>query len=193
MVSIPSQLIMLIDYLYLKFYGVEVKFGDVRLYGFPIIRKHKGSSIRLKQGCSLVSKTKYNVAGINHRVILATLTSDAKIEIGNSGISGSSICSVKSIIIKDYCGIGANSNIYDTDFHILDPLKRRSQNSILEAKAKCVTIEDDVWVASNVIILKGVTIGKGAIVGAGSVVTRDVPPYTLCVGNPAREVRKIVV
>jgi acetyltransferase-like isoleucine patch superfamily enzyme len=184
---------MLIDYLYLKFYGVEVNFGDVKLYGFPIIRKHKGSSIKLKQGCSLVSKTKYNVAGINHRVILATLTPNAKIVIGNSGISGSSICSVESIIIKDYCGIGANSNIYDTDFHILDPLKRRNQNFITEAKAKTVVIENDVWIASNVIILKGVTIGKGAVIGAGSVVTKHVPPYTLCAGNPAKVVRKIVV
>lgn len=52
-----------------------------------------------------------------------------------------------------------------------------------------VTIEDDVWIGARVIILPGVTVCKGAIIGAGAVVTRDVPPYAICVGNPARVVR----
>lgn len=46
-------------------------------------------------------------------------------------------------------------------------------------------------IGSNATILCGVTIGEGAIVGAGSVVTRDVPPYTVVAGNPARVLRKI--
>ncbi len=54
-----------------------------------------------------------------------------------------------------------------------------------------VTIEDKVWLGFNVIVLKGLTIGEGAIVGAGSVVTRDVSPYTIVAGNPARLVREI--
>jgi maltose O-acetyltransferase len=49
-----------------------------------------------------------------------------------------------------------------------------------------VRIEDDVWIGARAIILPGLRIGKGAIIGAGSVVTRDVPPYAICVGNPAR-------
>lgn len=52
-----------------------------------------------------------------------------------------------------------------------------------------VTIEDDVWIGTKVIILPGVRIGKGAIVGAGSVVTRPVPPYAIVAGNPARLIR----
>lgn len=50
-------------------------------------------------------------------------------------------------------------------------------------------IGNDVWVGANSVILKGRTIGDGAIVGAGSVVTRDVPPYAIAVGNPARIVK----
>jgi acetyltransferase-like isoleucine patch superfamily enzyme len=54
-----------------------------------------------------------------------------------------------------------------------------------------VTIKDKAWIGFNAIILKGVTIGEGSIVGAGSVVTKDVPPWTIVAGNPARIIREI--
>jgi galactoside O-acetyltransferase len=54
-----------------------------------------------------------------------------------------------------------------------------------------VKIEDKVWIGFNSIILKGVTIGEGAIVGAGSVVTKDVSPWTIVAGNPAKVIREI--
>jgi acetyltransferase-like isoleucine patch superfamily enzyme len=47
-------------------------------------------------------------------------------------------------------------------------------------------IGNDVWIGANSVILKGVTIGSGAIIGAGSVVTKDVPPYSIVVGNSAK-------
>jgi acetyltransferase-like isoleucine patch superfamily enzyme len=57
----------------------------------------------------------------------------------------------------------------------------------LEAKTKGpITVGDDVWIGFNSTILSGVTIGQGAVVAAGSVVTRDVPPYAIVGGNPAR-------
>jgi len=52
-----------------------------------------------------------------------------------------------------------------------------------------VKIEDDVWIGTRAIILPGVRIGKGAIIGAGAVITKDIPPYAVCVGNPARIIR----
>ncbi|MCB0501084.1 MAG: hypothetical protein KDD32_00210 [Bacteroidetes bacterium] len=52
-------------------------------------------------------------------------------------------------------------------------------------------IKDKAWIGFNVIILKGVTIGEGAVVGAGSVVTKDVPDYTIVVGNPAKLIKKL--
>jgi maltose O-acetyltransferase len=57
------------------------------------------------------------------------------------------------------------------------------------APPRTVTIGDDVWIGARAIILPGVTIGSGAVVGAGAVVAKDVPPRSVCVGNPARVVR----
>lgn len=50
-------------------------------------------------------------------------------------------------------------------------------------------IENDVWIGSNVVVLNGLHIGTGAIIGAGAVVTKDVPPYAIVVGNPARIIK----
>lgn len=52
-----------------------------------------------------------------------------------------------------------------------------------------VTIEDDVWIGSRVIILPGVKIGKGSIIGAGAVVTKDIPEYSIVGGVPAKLIR----
>lgn len=54
-----------------------------------------------------------------------------------------------------------------------------------------VTIEDDVWVGANAVILPGVTIGEHCVVAAGAVVTKDVPPHSLVAGVPAKVIKKI--
>lgn len=61
---------------------------------------------------------------------------------------------------------------------------------ILEFKGD-VTIEDDVWIGEGVAILPGVTIGKGAVIGANSVVTKDIPPYCIAAGIPAKIIRDL--
>jgi maltose O-acetyltransferase len=52
-----------------------------------------------------------------------------------------------------------------------------------------VRIGDDVWIGARAIILPGINIGKGAIIAAGAVVTKDVPPYAICAGSPARIIK----
>lgn len=54
-----------------------------------------------------------------------------------------------------------------------------------------IRIEEDCWIGANVTVLPGVTIGKGCTIGAGSVVTRDIPPYSVAVGAPARVIKKL--
>jgi len=55
---------------------------------------------------------------------------------------------------------------------------------------RLITIEDEVWIGANCVITIGVTVGKHSIVGAGSVVTKDIPPYCIAVGNPAKVIKK---
>ncbi|MFM5096973.1 CatB-related O-acetyltransferase [Aeromonas allosaccharophila] len=55
---------------------------------------------------------------------------------------------------------------------------------------KKISIGNDVWIGQNVTVLRGVTIGDGAVIGANSVVTKNVPPYSIVAGVPAREIKK---
>ena len=58
-------------------------------------------------------------------------------------------------------------------------------------KERPIVIEDDAWLGAGVVVLPGVTVGRGAVVAAGAVVTRDVPPFTIVGGLPARVLRAI--
>ncbi|MEO6150499.1 MAG: acyltransferase [Mucilaginibacter sp.] len=53
-----------------------------------------------------------------------------------------------------------------------------------------IVVEDECWIAANVVITSGVTIGKHSVIAAGAVVTKDIPPYSVAVGNPARVIKK---
>jgi len=88
--------------------------------------------------------------------------------------------------IGDRVMIGPSVHIY-TAAHLLQA-DHRIQG--LE-KATPVTIEENVWVGGGAILLPGVTLDRNAVVGAGAVLTRDVPPNTVVVGNPAWVIREI--
>ena len=64
------------------------------------------------------------------------------------------------------------------------------QNVIPSTKAPQTVVGNDVWIGRNVTILQGVTVGHGAVIGAHSVVTKDVEPYSIVAGLPARTIRK---
>ena len=58
-------------------------------------------------------------------------------------------------------------------------------------KERSIVIEDDVWLGAGVIVLPEITIGEGSIIGAGAVVTKDIPPHSVAVGNPAKVIKKV--
>lgn len=127
-----------------------------------------------------------------------------KIEIGESCYIGEStrIWSADSIKIGNRVLISHNVNIHDTNSHSVDSELRHQhfvqimssdhpQKNNFDIQSKSVEIEDDVWIGFNSTILKGVKIQEGAIIAACSVVTKDVPPYVVVAGNPARVIKNI--
>ena len=89
--------------------------------------------------------------------------------------------------IGDRTLIGYGTKIFSSN-HVIPP----NQESIFFAghDRKPIVIGKDVWIGANVIILAGRTVGDGAVIAAGSVVTKNVEPYTIVGGNPAKLIRR---
>ena len=96
------------------------------------------------------------------------------------------ILDVGKVTIGDNCMFAPNVAIY-TAGH---PIHPDSRNSMYEYGIQ-VSIGDNCWLGGNTIVCPGVKIGNNVVIGAGSVVTKDIPPYSLAVGNPCRVIRKI--
>ncbi|MDZ7677395.1 MAG: acyltransferase [Acidimicrobiales bacterium] len=113
----------------------------------------------------------------------------AQISIGaGTGLSGVSLCSVRSIEIGNNCLIGADVMIADTDFHAISPIRHRHAPKPLGSLNDRVRIGSNVFIGARSIVLKGVSIGDDAVIGAGSVVTGDVPSGAIAAGSPAKVV-----
>lgn len=116
---------------------------------------------------------------------------DARIEIGrNTKINNGfvAIAEKSSITIGQNCLIGTRVEIYDSDFHALSAEARRNGD---RHEASPVRIGDNVFIGSNVRILKGVTIGDGCVIANSSLVTRDLPANSLASGIPATVIRNL--
>lgn len=123
-------------------------------------------------------------------------------------IGASTFISRSAITIGRNVTVAWGAWFYDHDSHSLSAVDRRADQKLQLANlragelmtqhkdwekvsSKPIVVDDDAWIGMNAIILKGVTIGRGAVVGAGSVVTKDVEPWTVVAGNPARIVKRL--
>lgn len=137
-------------------------------------------------------------------------TDKGNISIGDNTYVGSStkLISREKIYIGNHVTIAWDCVIYDHNSHSLDYKERqkdifrqnndyRNGDNFIKSKdwsvvkSKPIIIEDNVWIGFDCVILSGVRIGEGAIVGAKSVVRKDVKPWTVVVGNPAVEIKKL--
>ena len=142
--------------------------------GTRVIHSQLGEMVQLENNNTIMYAKlgRYCYTGPNTNIRNATLGSFNSIS-WNVSIGGNTRdlnkVTMHSFIVYPKWGMGANSNWESV-------------------KEPCI-IENDVWIAAGVNILRGVTIGSGAVIGAGAVVTKDVPPYSIVVGNPGRVIR----
>lgn len=111
-----------------------------------------------------------------------------RIEIGAHTYIGPYTClSGDFIKIGESCLIASHSSIYANNHVFADPTRLiREQGHTY----KGIIIENDCWLGSGVRIVDGVTIGEGSVIGAGAVVTKNIPPYSVAVGVPAKVISR---
>ena len=139
-----------------------------------------------------------------HCRVYGTLQSqgDGRITIGDHTCiyERAVVGSVDRIEIGNCVIISNHVHIFDNNNHPTSPKCRRQMCMDgfegdswrwTHADSKPIVIEDNVWIGEYAAVLKGVTIGKGSIVASHAVVTKDVPPYSIVAGNPARVVKRI--
>ncbi len=134
--------------------------------------------------------------------LLVTENDTSEIRIGNNVFIGANTvidCALQ-VVIEDDVLLSYECLVLDSNNHSNDARTRR--NDLPDVRdgrpynwnaipSKPIYICRGAWIGARSIILKGVTIGEGAIVGAGSVVTKDVSPYTVVAGNPARVIKNV--
>ena len=164
--------------------------SPVKLFGHPICSRYPGSSISLGLHVTLDSSTRANPLGGYSPCVLRTMTSTARLSLGDRvGLSSSIVVAGNSIEIGEDTILGAGSMVLDNDFHA--PGSGFSWLTEYSKNSKPVRIGRGCFIGTRSIILKGVTLGDRVIIGAGTVVTKDIPAYSIAAGNPARIVGSI--
>jgi acetyltransferase-like isoleucine patch superfamily enzyme len=115
---------------------------------------------------------------------------DGRFVIGNHvWIGPQSYFDARDLVIEDYVGWGPGAKVLGSE-HVGVPV----DVPVIQTDLCIAPVRIEAWadIGTNAVILPGVTIGRGSIVGAGAVVTRDVPPFTVVAGVPARVIAKRV-
>lgn len=194
---------------------IDIDYLNEKIRNRELIEMQKsciiGKSTKLYNGSSIVNLQKNKSLielkdNVHCRGQLLIFSYAGKIQIGNNVFigEGTKIWSGSEVGIKIGNDVLISHNVFigDTNSHEIDYLQRAS--SFIEmttqghpkinpgVETKPVVIEDNVWLSFNVIVMKGVTIGKGSIIGSGSIITKDIPPFSLVVGNPARILKSLI-
>ena len=136
----------------------------------------------------------------NNQVVPKTIFISSNVTVGDNSygelsLYDFSVDSRSNLNIGNYVSIGPNVNFFLNENHFYKrlttfPISKLQNNIIQDSYSKgSIVIEDEVWIGANSLILSGVNIGKGAIIAAGSVVTKNIEPYSIYGGNPAKLIK----
>lgn len=158
---------------------------NLKLHGYPVVFRFPDAQMQFGDDVTLNSNFWSNMLGLYQRTIIVA-RGTGRIQIGNHvGMSGVTLYARTEIQIGDHTIIGANTKIFDNDFHSLNE-EERINNNYDSLVCQPVTIGKNVFIGCNCIILKGTEIGDGCIIGAGSVVHGKFGCREVIAGNPAR-------
>ena len=164
--------------------------GSVRLRGWPMLTIDPGASVRIGDHVMLDSWNWRHHVNMHSPVKLFVEGPGSEITIGaHTRIHGTCIHACRKVTVGANCLIGANTQIFDANGHELcfPDVQRRAEST---ARPEPLIIEDHVWIGANCLILPGVRIGRGSVIAAGSVVVKDVPPFCIAGGNPAKVIKQ---
>jgi acetyltransferase-like isoleucine patch superfamily enzyme len=184
-----------IKYISRKLLYYQIKSANIQLGRKVIFRKkplldiHKNATLIIGDNVTINSQNKgYHVNMFNPCKLMADRP-NAIIEIGdNTRFHGSCIHAYKKISIGKNCLIAANCQIIDGNGHDIS-IPDTSNRINTTGSSKDVIIEDNVWLATGVVVLPGVTIGKGSIITANSVVHKNIPSMVIAGGNPIKIIK----
>lgn len=109
-----------------------------------------------------------------------------KVFIGNNVTVNKNSLIMGNVTIGNDCLIAPNCIIVGSNHNFSDLMLPINKQGI---SSKGIVIENNVWIGAQVVVVDGVRIGEGAIIGAGSIVTKDIPPFSIAVGNPCKVVK----
>lgn len=160
-----------------------------RCFVYPfIIKRGKGSIIRRSARLDL-NPNKLLYLGkrgiIEDNTIINNGIGD--VIIGNNSAVEQNVLLVGPIEIGNNVVVGKGSFLAGITHDYLDINIPIIKQGVSPSK---IIIDDDVWIGGNCVILQGLKIGKHSLIGSGSVVTKDVEPYTIVAGNPAKPIKK---
>jgi acetyltransferase-like isoleucine patch superfamily enzyme len=159
-------------------------------FSFSLFRSELPGGVSYGRGASTYRGTMFDVGP------------QGRVELGEYAlVHGARIICDTEIVIGDYALISWGVVFMDTYRLPLDARERRQELEQVPARplriaaadvpARPIRLEPNVWIGFDACVLPGVTIGEGSVVGAKSVVTRNVPPFTVVAGNPARAIREL--
>lgn len=173
----------------LLFWLSEVNHKSFHTTGLPYLHLSLGSKVRIGSNFTMGNSIRTNATGLGGKCKIE-VRRGAELTIGdNVGMTLSSIYCTSRISIGNNVKLGFGVQIFDTDFHSLNPEIRNSSEDHQHARKAPITIGDNVFIGAMSLITKGVNIGKDAIIACGSVVTKDVPAGEVWGGNPAKKIR----
>jgi acetyltransferase-like isoleucine patch superfamily enzyme len=167
---------------YWRFFRFKLRNPHVITRGFVFM--DRGAELYARRGYGRLILGRWIHLGVR----TALRCHEGTLSLGDKGVLGRdiSINCYLDVEIGDSALIADNVYVSDFDHKFVDLEKPIKDQGIVKSR---VRIERNVWLGTKVTVSRGVTIGEGAVVGANAVVTRDLPPYSVSVGAPARVIR----